>query len=87
MRCKLEMTDKQGGAYLGTCNATSSERSVTFIKLETKWYMMSSDFHFQFNTTIDLYCTLIGHFRALYQMYLSLRVDTGQGGSPNHRQI
>ena len=40
-----------------------------------------------FNTTIDLYCTLIGHFRALYQMYLSLGVDVGRGGSPNHQQI
>ena len=36
---------------------------------------------------IDLYCTLIGHFRALYQMYLSLGVDVGRGGSPYHRQI
>ena len=39
------------------------------------------------NTTIDLHCTLIGHFRALYQMYLSLGVDVGRGGSPNHQQI
>ena len=38
--------------------------SVIFIKPETNWYMVSSDFHFQFNTTIDLNCTLIGHFRA-----------------------
>ena len=37
--------------------------------------------------TIDLYCTLIGHSRALYQMYLSLGADIGRGGSPNHRQI
>ena len=36
---------------------------------------------------IDLHCTLIGHFRALYQMYLSLGVDVGRGGSPNHQQI
>ena len=37
--------------------------------------------------TIDLYCTLIGHSRALYQMYLSLGADIGRGRSPNHRQI
>ena len=36
--------------------------------------------------TIDLCYTLIGHFRALYQMYLSSRVDIGRGGSPNHQQ-
>ena len=36
---------------------------------------------------IDLHCTLIGHFRALYQMHLSLGVDVGRGGSPNHQQI
>ena len=36
--------------------------------------------------TKDLYYTLIGHFRALYQMYLSLVVDIGRGGSPNHQK-
>ena len=36
---------------------------------------------------VDLHCTLIGHFRALYQMYLSLGVDVGRGGSPNYQQI
>ena len=35
---------------------------------------------YQFNMTIDLYYTDIGHFRALYQMYLSLVVDIGRGG-------
>ena len=38
-------------------------------------------------STEYLYYTLIGHFRALYQIYLSLKVDTGRGGSPNHQQI
>ena len=36
---------------------------------------------------IDLCYTLIRHFRALYQMYLSLGVDIGQDGSPNHQEI
>ena len=36
---------------------------------------------------IDLRYTLIGHFRALYQMYFSSGVDIGRGGSPNHQQI
>ena len=36
------LTDKQGGAYLDTW--------VTFIKQETKWYIVSSDFHSQFIT-------------------------------------
>ena len=50
MQTGSKLTDKQGGAYLGTCHATSTQRSVTFIKQETKWYMVSSDFHFQFIT-------------------------------------
>ena len=37
--------------------------------------------------TIDLYYTLIGHFRALYQMYLSLGVGIELSGSPKHQQI
>ena len=53
--------------------------------------MVPSDFHFQFitvyNATIDFCYTLIGHFRALYQMYFSSGVDIGRDGSPNHQQI
>ena len=41
----------------------------------------------QFNATIDLCYTLIGHFQALYRMYFSSGVDIGRGGSSNHQQI
>ena len=59
-------------------------RSAIFIKPETNWQMVSPAFHFQFitvNTTIDLFYSLVGHFRALYQICRSLGVDNGRGGS------
>ena len=46
---------------------------VIFIKPETNWYMVYSDFHFQFvafNTTVELYTTQISDIFELYIRFI-----------------
>ena len=79
MRCKRER-GLQARCYIPAM--LHQLRSAIFIKPETNWQMVSPAFHFQFitvDTTIDLFYSLVGHFRALYQICRSLGVDNGRG--------
>ena len=76
-----QLTDKQGGAYL-PCYINIE---VCYI-YKTRNELVRDVLKLSFSVYNSL-IRLIGHFRALYPMYLSLGVGIGRGGSPNHQQI
>ena len=72
------------GKVVHTCHATSVE--VCYIykarnELVHSVLRLSFPVYNSLIQSIDLYYTLIGYFRALHQIYRSLEVDIGRGGS------
>ena len=53
-----------------TCLATSTERSVTFIKQKTKCYIVSSDFHFQFIESFSLELRMLHDTGMIHSLYI-----------------
>ena len=88
LKNKQKQNEMQTGGLLtskevNNCYATSVELCYCY---KSKDELVSSDFLFQFiKVKIDLYHTLIRHFRALSdsqgQIHWSLAIDNGRGGS------